>query len=153
MKILGLRNSSKGTRYCILEKVDDGIIFVNKNTETKINKPRGYAEKELYLWYQNEIRRILDTNKDIAAVAIKQNENSARSCYKKLKEVMFFDCIASMAVYERDLELKSFVYNQLGASTETVKERAEVIVGEKLNKYWDEKIADAIVVANKILDT
>ncbi len=65
---------------------------------------------------------------------------------------MFFDCIASMAVYEQNLEMKSFVYNQLGLSSKTVKQQGETIVGEKLNKYWDEKIADAIVVANKLLD-
>ena len=47
MKVLGLRNYSKGIRYCILEKVGDRICFVNKNTETKINKPCGYDGKEL----------------------------------------------------------------------------------------------------------
>lgn len=152
MKVLGLRNYSKGIRSCILEKVGDRICFVNKNTETKINKPCGYDGKELYLWYKNEIKRILDTNQGVTAVAIKQNENSVSSCYKKLKDVMFFDCIASMAVYEQNLEMKSFVYNQLGLSSKTVKQQGETIVGEKLNKYWDEKIADAIVVANKLLD-
>lgn len=152
MKVLGLRNYSDGIRYCVLEKIENHIEFINKNTETKIVKPRGCNGKELYLWYQYEINRILDTNHGIDAVAIKQHENSVLSCYCKLKDVMFFDCIASMAAYNHDLIVESFVYNQLGLSSKTVKQCAETIVRDKTDKYWDEKIADAIVVANKLFE-
>ena len=151
MKVLGLRNYSNGIRYCILEGNDNQIKFVNKNAETKIVKPRGYDGRELYLWYQSEINRILDANHGINALAIKQNENIP-SCYSKLKDIMFFDCMASMAAYNRDIVVKSFIYNQLGISSKTVKQQAETIVGEKSDKYWDERIADAIVVANKLLE-
>lgn len=151
MKVLGIRNYSNGIRYCILEKNENQIEFVNKNTETKIDKPRGYEGKELYLWCQKEINRILDTNQGIDAVAIKQNEN-IQSCYSKLKDTIFFDCIVSMAAYNRDLSVKSFVYNQLGVSSKTVIQQAEAIVQEKTEKYWDAKIADAIIVANKLFE-
>lgn len=153
MKVLGIRNYSNGMRFCILSNEGDGglIEFVNLNKENKINKPQGYEGKELYLWYQSEIERILDTNDGIEAIAIKQNENSVRSCYGKLKDVMFFDCIASMSAFHRDLEVESYVYNQLGVNSKTVKEQAETIIRGKTNKYWDEKIADAIVVANKLV--
>lgn len=151
MKILGLRNFSDGIRYCILELKENTITCVNKDTEHKICKPKGIQGKELYKWYNNEIKRILDTNQDISAVAIKQNENSVLSCYGKLKDIMFFDCIASMVSYEHNLDVSSFVYNQLGVSSKTVKECAENILGGKLSRYWDEKIADAIVVAYKLL--
>lgn len=60
--------------------------------------------------------------------------------------------MASMAAYNRDIVVKSFIYNQLGISSKTVKQQAETIVGEKSDKYWDERIADAIVVANKLLE-
>lgn len=153
MKVLGIRNSSNGMRFCILKKEDVGgpIEFLNKDKESKINKPQGYEGKDLYIWYQSEIERILDTNEGIEAVAIKQNENNVQSCYSKLKDVMFFDCIASMSAFHRDLKVDTFVYNQLSVSSKTVKDYAEKIVGCKTNKYWDEKIADAIVVASKII--
>ena len=153
MKVLGIRNYSKGMRFCILTKdeVRGQIEFLNLNKENKINRPQGYEGKDLYLWYQTEIERILDTNDGIDAVAIKQNENSVQSCYGKLKDVMFFDCIASMSAFHRGLEVESFVYNQLGVSSKTVKEQAEAIIGGKTNKYWDEKLADAIIVAHKLL--
>ena len=153
MKVLGIRNYSNGMRFCILKKEDVGgpIEFINKDKESKINMPQGYEGKDLYIWYQSEIERILDTNDGIEAVAIKQNENSVQTCYGKLKDVMFFDCIASMSAFHRDLEVESFVYNQLGVSSKTVKEQAETIIGGKTNKYWDAKIADAIIVAYKLL--
>lgn len=153
MKVLGIRNYSNGMRFCILtnEGVGGQIEFINLNKENKINKPQGYEGKELYLWYQSEIERILDTNDGIEAIAIKQNENSVQSCYGKLKDVMFFDCIASMSAFCRDLGVESFVYNQLGVSSKTVKEQAETIIRGKTSKYWDEKIADAIVAANKLM--
>ena len=153
MKVLGIRNYSNGMRFCILTKEDVGglVEFVNLNKENKINKPQGYEGKDLYLWYQSEIERILDTNEGIEAVAIKQNENNVQACYGKLKDVMFFDCIASMSAFHRDLEVESFVYNQLGVSSKTVKGQAEAIIGGKTNKYWDEKISDAIVVAYKLI--
>lgn len=100
------------------------MVCINKDSEHKITKPKGLDGKELYIWYHNEIKRILDTNKDISAVAIKQNENSVQTCYGKLKDVMFFDCIASMVSYEHNLDVSSFVYNQLDASSKTVKEQA-----------------------------
>lgn len=153
MKVLGIRNYSNGMRFCIFtnEGVGGLIEFVNLNKENKINKPQGYEGKELYLWYQSEIERILDTNEDIEAIAIKQNENSVRSCYGKLKDVMFFDCIASMSAFHHGISVESFVYNQLGVSSKTVKGQAETIIGGKADKYWDEKIADAIVVAYKLV--
>ena len=112
MKVLGIRNYSNGMRFCILKKEDvgDPIQFLNKDKENKINKPQGYEGKNLYIWYQSEIERILDTNEGIEAVAIKQNENSVQSCYVKLKDVMFFDCIASMSAFHRGLEVESFVF-------------------------------------------
>lgn len=153
MKVLGIRNYSKGIRFCILTKDDTcgQIEFLNLNKENKINRPQGYEGKELYLWYQTEIERILDTNVGIEAVAIKQNENSVQSCYGKLKDVMFFDCIASMSAFHRGLEVESYVYNQLGVSSKTVKEQAETLIGGRPNKYWDDKLADAIIVAYKLM--
>lgn len=151
MKVIGIRNYSNGIRYCIFECIDGETTFENKDTEHKILKPKGFEGKELYIWYKKEIDRLLDQNNQIKIVAIKQNENSVQTCYGKLKDVMFFDCIASMAAYERNVEVYSLVYNQIGVNSKNVKQMAEYIIGGKTSKYWDEKIADAIVAAYKIL--
>lgn len=149
-RVLGIRNYSEGFRYCILEKNETGVLFINKDSENKILKPKGGEVKALYLWYQKEIKRILDTNKGIEGLAIKQNENNVQTCYSKIKDVMFFDCIATMSAYEKNVNVFSYVYNQLGTNSKEVMSLAESIVNGKTDKYWDEKIADAIVAANKL---
>lgn len=149
-KVLGIRNYSDGFRYCILEKCNKNITFVNKDIENKITKPKDYEGRELYLWFQNEIKRILDTNNGIEALAIKQNENNVQTCYKKIKDIMFFDCIASMSAFEKNVSVYSYVYNQLGTNSKNVKQVAESIINGPTAKYWDDKIADAIVAANKL---
>ena len=146
MKVLGVRNYSDGLRYCILEGSDDGVTCLNLNDENRLLIPKGCEDNQLLIWYQDEIVRILDLNKDIERVAIKHNENS-NDCYSKLRKVMFMDCIVTLEATKRDIPVNSYVYNQIHANSKNVIDKAESIVG-KSQKYWDSKFADAIVAAN-----
>ena len=69
-------------------------------------------------------------------------------CYTNLKKVMFMDCIVTLEVTKRAIPINSYVYNQIFVNSKNVSERAENLVGRSL-KYWDSKIADAIMAANK----
>ena len=147
MKVLGIRNYSDGIRYCILEKNGDSISCLNLNGENKILVPKGIGDNQFLVWYQDEMDRILDSHKNIDKVAIKHNEN-IKDCYSKLKRVMFMDCIATLESARKNLLVNSYAYNQIHVNSKNVLERAESIVG-KSQKYWDQKFADAIMVAYK----
>lgn len=147
MKVLGIRNYSDGIRYCILEKNRDSISCLNLNGENKILVPKGIGDNQFLIWYQDEMDRILDSHKGIDKVAIKHNEN-IKDCYSKLKRVMFMDCIATLESARKNLLVNSYAYNQIHVNSKNVLERAEIIVG-KSQKYWDQKFADAIMVAYK----
>lgn len=152
MKVLGIRSQHDGFRYCILEKNEDEVKCLNLNEENKIIKPKGCDGTIYYSWIFDEVTRILDVSGDIDAVAIKQNEN-VKSCYSKLKNSMFVDCIVTIVAEKRDIPVSSFVYKQLGTNGDEVKEKAKRIINGITNKYWDNKMADAIVAAYKLLDT
>lgn len=152
MKVLGIRSQRDGFRYCILEKNDDEVKCLNLNEENKIVKPKGYDGPIYYLWIFNEVVRLFDMSGDIDAVAIKQNEN-VQSCYSKLKNIMFLDCIVTIVAEKRDIPVSSFVYNQLGTNGNEVKDKAERIVNGTTKKYWDNRMADAIVAADRLLNT
>ena len=66
---------------------------------------------------------------------------------------MFLDCIVTIVAEKRDIPVSSFVYKQLGTNGDKVKEKAKRIINGTTNKYWDNKMADAIVAAYKLLDT
>lgn len=148
MKILGIRNYSDGIRYCILEGEKDSINCLNANSENRIKIPKAISEHELYKWYKEEIKRIIETTGPFDSVAIKQNESMVRSCYTKLKKVMFFDCISTMISLEQDISVKSYIYSTLKTNAKKVEEQAETILNGKTTN-WDTKIADAIVAAAK----
>lgn len=148
MIVLGIRNYSDGFRYCLLKKDSNGIICLNLNSENRVLIPKGYDDNQMLIWYQDEIKRVLDTNDRIDRVAIKHNENMRADCYTNLKKVMFMDCIVTLEVTKRAIPINSYVYNQILVNSKNVSDKAENLVGRSL-KYWDSKFADAIMAANK----
>lgn len=145
MRILGIRNSLKSFRYCILERNCEGqFSLLNKAEENKVNVPLSLQGDDVFIWYKNEIIRLLDYG-PFAGIAIKRNENIS-SCYSKLKGTMFFDCIATMIALDKNIKTKSYIYNQMHVNKKTVISMTEDLVG-KTNKYWDISIADAIASA------
>lgn len=149
MKILGIRNYTGGFRYCIIEGNKDSYQCVNLNEENKVQIPKGEEENAIFIWYKDEIERIINNNGLFDKIVIKQNENTP-SRYSLLKQVMFFDCIATIVALEQNIQVDSFVYNNLKVNAKSVKQDAESKVGKSL-KYWDTKIADAIVASVKSL--
>ena len=148
MIVLGIRNYSDGFRYCLLKNDSNGIICLNLNSENRVLIPKGYDDNQMLIWYQDEIKRVLDTNDRIDRVAIKHNENMRADCYTNLKKVMFMDCIVTLEVTKRAIPINSYVYNQILVNSKNVSDKAENLVGRSL-KYWDSKFADAIMAANK----
>lgn len=148
-KVLGIRNFSEGLRYAIIEGDASNYSCLNLESEHFIKIPKGYNESQIYIWYKDEITRIIDKNPNITDIAIKHNENIP-SRYSNLKRIMFMDCIASMVALDNHISVNYYVYNQLGCNKSCVKSFAENYCG-KTSIHWDANIADAIVAAVKTL--
>ncbi len=150
MKILGIRNSPKKIRFCIVEGDKTNFNFINKDSEHKIDLPKSLkTEAETYEWIKSEFNRIFDNYGPFDHLAIKQNEN-VPTRYSSVKPVMFLDCIASLVAIENNTPFSSHLYKSLGTKSKEVVKHIELQIS-KTDKHWDSQIADALAAAIKIL--
>ncbi len=146
MKVLGIRTAPKQLRFALLVVDGGNIDFLNQNTEHLIKVPAGVTEVEdIVHWQKSEIDRILRQNQDIDLVAIKTSEY-ARSDTKSTRLASYLDAAVLLASKDANIPVCTRLYSQIGAKRANVKERAESRVGST-DKYWNEQIADAIMVA------
>lgn len=147
--VLGLRASSQEIRYAILEKDSSGgIIFVNRTNENRLKYPAHIATIEDKLnWVKSEIDRILRQNTAIDKIAIKVNEYAGTENAAK-RETTYVDSIFLLCAAEHGLPVSRRLYSQLCSSATRSREHAEIRVG-KTDHYWNNTMADAILVAYK----
>lgn len=149
MRVLAIRNYSKGFRYCIFEGDNEGFSWVNRDTENRVIIPKDQEVNDTYLWYQDEIQRIVDNHGVFDKIVFKRNENM-RTTYSTLLPVVYFDCILTMVALNNDIPVTSLMYTHLGTNSENARKKAEESVLQ-LDKYWDVPIAEAVLVGLKTL--
>lgn len=147
MKVIGIRSSSIEIRYAVLEKVNDNnIIFLNRSSENKLVYPAGIEELQAKLkWVKDEFDRIFRQNNDIEKIILKMNEYAGTESGAK-RETSYTDAIILLVAAENNIPIERRLYSQIGATSKQVKDRAESIVG-RTEKYWNDKMADAIQCA------
>ncbi|WP_228608307.1 hypothetical protein [Xanthomonas arboricola] len=151
MKILGVRTAPKKLRFALLEVNGKVISFLNQSTESLIKVPAGVAEaQDIIHWQKSEIDRILRQNPGIDLIAVKTNEY-ARSETKSTRLASYLDAATLLAAKDADIPVCTRLYSQIGAKRADVKERAESRFGAT-DKYWNEQMADAIMVAWSVWD-
>jgi hypothetical protein len=151
MKVLGVRTAPKQLRFALLELNGKAVNFLNQSTESLIKVPAGVTEaQDIVHWQKSEIDRILRQNPDIDLIAIKTSEY-ARSDTKSTRLASYLDAATLLAAKDADIPVCTRLYSQIGAKRADVKERAESMVGAT-DKYWNEQIADAIMVAWSVRD-
>lgn len=124
----------------------NAIEFLNQDGENLIKVPAAVTEvQDVVHWQKSEIDRILRQNADIDLVAIKINEYS-RSDTKPTRLAAYLDAAVLLAAKDAHIPVRTCLYSQIGAKRANVKDRAESRVGAS-QKYWNEQIADAIMVA------
>ena len=127
------------------------IDFLNKNTESLIKVPAGVTEvQDIVHWQKSEIDRILRQNPNIDLIAIKTSEY-ARSDTKSTRLASYLDAATLLAAKDANIPVCTRLYCQISAARANVKERAESTIGAT-DKYWNEQIADAIMVAWAVRD-
>ena len=147
MSIMGLRASAQEIRFAILERSLDGtIIFVNKDEENRLKYPATIEniEDRLY-WVKSEVDRILRINPKITKILIKTNEFSGTENAAK-RETTYMDAMFLLSAKENGISVEKKLNSQIASSSAKAKEYAEKRVG-KTDKYWNNTMADAILVA------
>lgn len=151
MTVIGFRVSTKEIRYAVLEKRDNSIAFLNKDSENLIKFPTSIVniEDKLY-WAKSEIDRILRINSTIKKIYLKTNEFNGNENSSK-RETTYIDALILLSAKEHTIPVEKKLYNQLGTSSSRVKVLCEGLLG-KTDKYWDNTMADAMLVAYRGLE-
>lgn len=146
MKVLGLRCSKTEIRYAIIESQNGGLVFENKDGETKLKFPTSITViEDKLVWFESEIERILRQNADISVMAVKVNEFAGTETWAK-REGAYLDATAILSGKKNNINVYKKIYSQMKVKSSNVQNKAEKMVG-RTNKYWDKKIADAICCA------
>lgn len=146
MSIIGLRASAQEIRYAILDNDCDGnVVFLNKDTENRIKYPATIDRVEDKLqWVKSEIDRILRINSEVKKIYIKTNEYGTETATKR--ETTYIDSIFLLSAKEHNIPVEKKLNSQISSTANKAKEYAENRVG-RTDKYWNNTIADAILVA------
>lgn len=148
MQVFGFRGDSKSPRYAIIEKIGGGYSFVNKDQEHYLEFPKTFSDNDILSkisWISDEFLNIFRRYPHIHGVVIKQNEYTQGD--NKAKRIVSYEEAVLMSCcnqLKKPLLLKQ--YRALGTKSADVKEKALGLCCAT-NKYWDGKIADAIVAA------
>lgn len=148
MKVLGIRVEPKKTRYAIIGYENDSFTFINADSESRLVYPDGLSSTDQKTdWLYQELARILHEHQDIQKVCIKTNEYT-QSDSKSKRETAHLEGAILLFCKQNNLPVNLKIYASLSTRSSSVREHAEQRVG-RTNKYWDTKMADAVVAAWK----
>lgn len=143
MKYMGIRVSSSEIRYAILNKTaDDVIVFENLEGEHRLKYPTHCTMIETkLLWAKQELDRIFRQNPEIEQIVLKTNEFASETKVKR--ETTYIDAVVLLMCAEKNVNVVTKLYSQIGTTSKQTLEHAESRVGRP-EKYWNKTIADAI---------
>ena len=149
MSLLGLRASPKTIRYAVLEWDGQKVRLINSDVENKLDFPADLLTPEKKMaWLYTELERILRHYPDISVISIKSNEFGPSGATKASRETSYFEGLMLLTAQLHEIPVSLKYYRNLKTNSKSVKKSAEDIVGSlKSIKSFDEKMADAIVVA------
>lgn len=144
--VLGFRADPSAARYAIVEDNGQGISLRNAATESRLSYPADVTEpSSKVLWLYREIERIFHAHPAIERVVIKTNEYVGRE-NKAKRTSSYTEAAVLLFCEQKQIPVEIKTYASLGTSSGDVKGHAEQRAG-RTSKYWDSKIADAIVAA------
>ncbi|MSU91904.1 hypothetical protein GE300_20305 [Rhodobacteraceae bacterium 2CG4] len=148
MKVLGFRGDPKAPRYAVVSEVGGAYTLENAASDNKLSVPASIGEEadaERLNWLYQEIRAIFDAHPGIEKVVIKQNEYTQSDTKAKRKSA-HADAAVVLACAHRGIPVELKIYASMPTTSKDTKEHAETRVG-KTDKYWDNKMADAVNAA------
>jgi hypothetical protein len=148
MKVLGFRGDPNSPRYAVV--TEDGGVFTLENAsgDNKLTVPASITEEadaERLEWLYREILAIFDAHPGISKVVIKQNEFTQQDTKAKRRSA-HGDAAIALACAHRGIPVDLKIYASMATTSGETKRHAESRVG-KTDKYWDNKMADAVNAA------
>jgi len=149
MQLLGFRASPKTIRYAVLDCDQQNIRLINSGTENKIDFPAALLTPEKKLaWLYTELERILRHYPDVSIISIKSNEFRPGGVTNASREAAYIEGLILLVAEQNEKPVAIKKYCNLKTNSKSVKTSAEKIIGSLDSlKNFDEKMADAIVVA------
>ena len=149
-KTIGFRATNKEVRFAVVVRSNNTVCFLNATGETRLRYPAIAASVQDKLrWLYSELEQIWQTHKDTRTVAIKTNEYGL-SDTKSKRESYFAEGVITLYFARRSINVDIVTYGSLPASSKDVREIAESRVGRS-TRYWDSRMADAVLAAWKSL--
>lgn len=146
MKVLGIRVDPKKTMYALVDYDGTNFTLLNADTETRLLYPANVSDPDEKVdWLYRELERVLHENQDIDRVCITTNEYT-QSDNKSKRESAYLEGAVLLFCRKNNLPVTVKIYASLGTKSGDVKNHAEQRVG-KSSKYWDAKMADAVIAA------
>ncbi len=146
MKVLGIRVDPKKTRYALVNHDGTNLTLLNADSESRLSYPANISEPdEKADWLYRELERVFHENQDIEKVCIKTNEYT-QSDNKFKRESAYLEGAVLLFCRQNNLPVTVKIYASLATRSADVKEHAEQRVGRTV-KYWDAKMADAVIAA------
>ncbi len=146
MKVLGFRSDPSHPRYAIVQNNGGGFTLDNANGESRLAYPASVSTpSEKMTWLYREIERVFRDNTGITRAVIKTNEYT-QSDSKAKRESAYAEAMLLLYCAQHQIPVETKIYTSLGTNSGDVKDHAEARVG-KTSKYWDTKMADAVVAA------
>lgn len=146
MKVLGFRSDPSHPRYAIVQNNGGGFTLDNANGENRLVYPANVSTpSEKVMWLYREIERIFRDNAIITRVVIKTNEYT-QSDSKAKRESAYAEAMLLLFCAQHQIPVETKIYTSLGTNSGDVKGHAEARAG-RTSKYWDTKMADAVVAA------
>lgn len=147
MQLLGIRTSPKSIRYAVLDFEGQEVIFLNADTENKIDFPAEIQTSEKKVrWLFDEFQRILRIYPEVKCVTIKTNEFTPGRESGSSREAAYLDGTILLASELNQKTVVTKLYKTMNTKRNDVKELAEQKVGRS-SLYWDVQIADAVIAA------
>lgn len=149
MKVLGLRVDPKKTRYAILQSDGNGsFTLLNSDGESQLLYPANISElTEKLVWLFEELERLFRAHSDIEKICLKTNEFTQQDTKSK-RESSYLEGAVLLFGGQRHIPVTTKLYASLSTRGNDAKHHAEERVG-RTEKYWDSKMADAILAAWK----
>lgn len=146
MKVLGFRADPSAPRYAIVQSNGGAFALDNADGENRLTYPANISTQcEKVTWLYREIERVFRDNPGIARVVIKTNEYT-QSDTKAKRESAYAEAMLLLYCAQHQIPVETKIYTSLGTKSGDVKTHAEARVG-RTAKYWDAKMADAVVAA------
>ena len=146
MRILGIRVDPQATRSALLDYDGQVSTLLNASSESRLLYPADVVQPgDKADWVYRELQRILHSYRDLESACIKTNEYMARET-KPRRESAYLEGAVLLFCKQNRIPVTVKVYASLGTRSSDVQEDAERRVG-RTTRYWNSKMADAVVAA------